>query len=193
MREDIYYYERQLAKSGGSLKACAISLSGIIILLLMCLLMPRQCMTGQTGNDTLSVRIDSVRDTVYVEVHDTMPAEKGETIIRYITLHDSTADTTVTVTETQQPMKDSLAVVQRVYSDDSSYTAYVSGVRIGKWPKLDSINVRRREITNTIHETVTVRKKQSRWKVGLQTGYGYGLSSKQFEPYVGLGVTCAFW
>jgi hypothetical protein len=80
-------------------------------------------------------------------------------------------------------------VVQRQYSDDSTYTAYVSGLRYNQGPKLDSIIVRQREITNTITKTITIQKKPSRLSVGLQAGYGYGFLHKGFEPYIGIGFT----
>lgn len=84
-------------------------------------------------------------------------------------------------------------VVQRQYSDDSTYTAYVSGLRYNQWPKLDSIIVRQREITNTITKTVTLQKRRSRFSVGLQAGYGYGFQYRGFEPYVGIGVNYALF
>lgn len=42
--------------------------------------------TGCNGGqrDTVSVRIDSVRDTVIVEVHDTVPSVKKERVVEYI-------------------------------------------------------------------------------------------------------------
>ena len=84
-------------------------------------------------------------------------------------------------------------VVQKEYSDDSTYTAYVSGLRYNQWPKLDSIIVRQREITNTIAKTITLQKKHSRFSVGLQAGYGYGFQYRGFEPYVGVGVNYALF
>lgn len=71
---------------------------------------------------------------------------------------------------------------QREYSD-SSYTAWVSGYD----PRLDSIRVRERIITNTV--TITKSKEASRWNVGLIGGYGYGFQSKSMEPFIGIGVT----
>ncbi len=188
MREDREYYDRQLSKSGGALKACMFSLAGIILLLI--LTGTHQCLGPKGNQDTVSVRVDSVRDTVYVTVHDTLPQIKGERIIRYVSI--PAKDSSENAAEMHEG-KDSLPVVQRTFSDDSTYTAYVSGVLAGEWPRLDSISVRQREITNTIRETVTVRKKASQWKVGLQAGYGYGMSYKGFEPYVGVGVSYTLW
>ena len=125
--------------------------------------------------DTLSVRVDSVRDTVYVEVHDTVPVVKRERVLCYVKVpvRDST-------------FNDSMAVVQREYSDDSTYTAYVSGLLYQDWPKLDSITVRQRTITNTVTQTVTLLKRQSRFTLSAGVGYGYGIRYKGFEPYIGI-------
>ena len=63
---------------------------------------------------------------------------------------------------------------------DSDYTAYVSGYEA----KLDSISVRTKIITNTV-----VKTKYRRFNIGITGGYGYGLNSKTFEPFSGVGVT----
>lgn len=164
--------------------------------------------TGCNGGqrDTLSVRIDSIRDTTYVYVHDTLPVVKNEHIVEYIKVpvsdlsacldgnvdnkHDSTG-----LNGQWSMVNDSInmQIVQRQYSDDSTYTAYVSGLRYNQWPKLDSIIVRQREITNTITKTITLQKRRSRFSVGIQAGYGYGFQYRGFEPYVGVGVNYALF
>lgn len=131
-------------------------------------------------------------DTIFIEVHDTLPAEKGETILRYVKIPMETQHEKDTCQEIENSL--TLPVVQKTFSDDSTYTAYVSGVKYDNLPKLDSIAVRMREITHTIHETITVtkEKKHSHFGIGAQAGYGYGLSSGRFEPYIGLGVSFNF-
>ena len=82
--------------------------------------------------------------------------------------------------------------MQRVYSDDSTYKAWVSGYE----PRLDSINVYRK----TIKETVTIqlpaeKKKRTFWQrfnIGIQAGYGLGLDDKKAHPYLGGGVGFSF-
>ena len=128
--------------------------------------------------DTLSVRVDSVRDTVYVEVHDTVPVVKRERVLCYVKV--PVRDSTFNVQ--RSTFNDSMAVVQREYSDDSTYTAYVSGLLYQDWPKLDSITVRQRTITNT----VTQLRRQSRFTLSAGIGYGYGIRYKGFEPYIGI-------
>ena len=149
--------------------------------------------------DTLSVRVDSVRDTVYVEVHDTVPVVKRERVLCYVKVpvRDPTFRSTFgrlqgknvqcsTFNVQRSTFNDSMAVVQREYSDDSTYTAYVSGLLYQDWPRLDSITVRQRTITNTVTQTVTLLKRQSRFTLSAGIGYGYGIRYKGFEPYIGI-------
>lgn len=71
-------------------------------------------------------------------------------------------------------------IVQKTFSG-ADYRAYVSGYE----PNLDSIMVFPK--TSVIKETVTPRTKH--WHIGLTGGYGYGFTSKQAEPYIGVGIT----
>ena len=87
-----------------------------------------------------------------------------------------------------------LPKVQRVYSDDSTYKAWVSGYD----PRLDSIEVYRK----TIKETVTIsvppveaKRRRTFWQrfnIGVQGGYGIGLDDKKGHPYIGMGVGFSF-
>lgn len=142
---------------------------------------------ADSQRDTIDVRVDSVRDTLIVEYHDTVPKEVAKTVLCYVDVpvpvpapSDSVSSDSTTIT---------MPVVQKTYTDDSTYTAYVSGLRYNQWPKLDSIIVRQREITNTITKTITLQKRRSRFSVGIQAGYGYGFQYRGFEPYVGVGVS----
>lgn len=147
-----------------------------------------RCSGESEVNDTL--RVDSIveHDTIFVEFHDTLPAEKGETVIKYITI-PCKQDTVNNENDSVRSDSLRVAVVQKKFSDDSTYTAYVSGLKYEELPKLDSITIRQREIINTIVKTITIKKKRSRWSVGLQGGYGLGLQSRSFEPYIGLGFS----
>lgn len=79
-------------------------------------------------------------------------------------------------------------VVQRIY-EDSTYTAYVSGVD----PMLDSIRIRSPTIENFVTTTkVKTETKYRRFAIGLTVGYGYGFQCRQLEPFVGIGVTWNF-
>jgi hypothetical protein len=147
---------------------------------LICKCTSRCCSGG--SNDTL--RVDSIvkHDTIYIEKHDTLPQEKGEKVIKYVKIPYYINDTVYAKDSIQ------MQIVQKTFSDDSTYTAYVCGIKYENLPKLDSITIRQRDIINTVVKTITVQKKRSRWSVGLQGGYGYGLGYKGFEPYVGFGV-----
>lgn len=133
-------------------------------------------------------------DTVWQQVTDTMPKElKPEKVVGKVTvptipdMSDEEAEDPQAA-DTAQSDGIQLDVIQRTYGD-STYTAYVSGIKYQQWPKLDSIIVRQREITNTIRETVTVREtRKAHWNFGVQAGLGVGMLSGRVEPYIGAGV-----
>ena len=84
-----------------------------------------------------------------------------------------------------------LPKMQRVYSDDSTYKAWVSGYE----PRLDSINVFRKTIKETVTISVPTKKKRTFWQrfnIGVQAGYGLGLDDKKAHPYLGGGVGFSF-
>lgn len=84
-----------------------------------------------------------------------------------------------------------LPKMQRVYTDDSTYKAWVSGYE----PKLDSINVFRKTIKETVTITIPTKKKRTFWQrftFGIQAGYGLGLDDKKAHPYLGGGVGFSF-
>lgn len=176
------------------INAKSVFVSLLVTVAAVCLVL--DALDGCTGcnggqRDTLDVRVDSVRDTLIVEYHDTVPKEVAKTVLCYVDVpvpvpapSDSVSGDSTTIT---------MPVVQKTYTDDSTYTAYVSGVDYQQWPRLDSIIVRQREITNTINNTITVQKKPSRLSVGIQAGYGYGFQYRGFEPYVGVGVNYALF
>lgn len=72
--------------------------------------------------------------------------------------------------------------IESKHYSSPEYDAWVSGYM----PSLDSINVYQK--TQYITERVTVSKPPNRFSIGLQGGYGYGFKSKQWEPYVGIGI-----
>ena len=52
------------------------------------------------------------------------------------------------------------------------------------WKKQETI------VTNTVTIEKYINKKKTFWNrfhFGLQAGYGYGFTSKEFEPYIGIG------
>ena len=141
----------------------------------------------------------------YKEKKDSMPDAKKETVVGTIkipvpkqiqdswisdNLSESVLDS-VGISDKLSDIPDSIEVprTQKVYSD-STYTAYVSGYA----PCLDSIFVREKIIEHSIVETRTVATKNfRRWNIGLIGGYGYGFKSKEFEPFVGFGLTISIF
>lgn len=116
-----------------------------------------------------------VRDTI----HDTVPELKYRNLICF--KHDTLTvvekipgDTTHVVAE--------VPIEQKVYSNDSTYTAWVSGYR----PNLDSIDIYRKTVY--IEREITKTKKQH-FVVGPYVGYGYDFANKTHGPVVGVGVT----
>ena len=113
------------------------------------------------------IKTDTVTVVKIKEVHDTLPQIKTEKVIKYITLNGKTD--TLFVKDSVQGDSMVLPVVQRVYTDDSTYRAYISGVRVGEYPKMDSIAVRQRLIERTITNTIE-RKQHWRFGVGVNAG-----------------------
>lgn len=138
--------------------------------------MYRRLRSFEIKRDTTEVvRFDTIRDT--------MPVVRTEKITRYITLTDSML---IHDTVTNDII---LPIAQKVYSDDSTYTAYVSGAKIDSFPRLDSIMVRQKTIEKTITITITEKEKPRRLRFGIYAGYGYGFLYKGFEPQIGGGIT----
>lgn len=77
-------------------------------------------------------------------------------------------------------------IVQKRY-DDSLYTAWVSGFE----PNLDSIYLRLPTITETI--TKTIVKPSPRLSIGVQTGAGVGIITRQPDFYLGVGAQWRLW
>lgn len=125
-----------------------------------------------------------VIDTIHDTIPDTNPIVIRDTITRTIKIpvrHDSIVhDSIYTDSITAE-------VVQKVYSD-SNYTAYVSGVMVGEYPRLDSIEVYQRTIVKEIDRIKEVEIKPKRFSWGLQAGVGYGLISNKPDLFVGVGV-----
>jgi hypothetical protein len=76
-------------------------------------------------------------------------------------------------------------VTQKEYSDDSTYTAWVSGYK----PSLDSIDVYRKMTLVERTVTVTVAEKEPWLVFGPSVGAGYDFMNKTFSPTVGVAFT----
>ena len=80
-----------------------------------------------------------------------------------------------------------LGMTQRYYRGPD-YEAWVSGYR----PRLDSCLVFPRTVY--INSSTVSREPEKRWGVGIQAGYGMGLSNGQVKafPYIGVGISWNF-
>lgn len=117
-------------------------------------------------------------DTVTVIRHDTIKVDSPIPVYKYIKQTEYVA---IKDTLLQKDTVKELVYLPREYMvyKDTSYRAVVSGVE----PRLDSIEIYRPTITNTITKYVT---KKTRWGVGPQVGVGY--DGKKAVPYIGVGV-----
>ena len=169
-----------------SYKGCMFSILGMILVCVVSFFCGRCSSEKADVSDTIKIDSVIVRDTLYVYKTDTMPVVKKETVTEYVSIpcpEPTSGGDSAQIT---------LPVIQKTFSDDSTYIAYVSGLEYEKWPKLDSISVRQREIINTITKTITIQKKRSPWNIGIQAGYGYGFVYRGFEPYIGVGLSYSF-
>ena len=139
-------------------------------------------------------RQQKTRDTTRTTYVDTIPfykpIPKDSFVIRYVT---ERLPTVSKLPENVQKLPESVSEFPKIVknfhesvSEDSVYTAYVSGYN----PKLDSL------VLHSQHEVVTIndcypRSRKKRWSVGVQIGYGIALRGvPEFTPYIGVGVSC---
>lgn len=150
---------------------------------------------------TQQPQVDVKRDTTEVvrfdTITDTLPVVQKEKVTKYIRIpcSNSQQDSLIAGGVIKDSASDSsitLPIVQRTYTDDSTYTAFVSGAKIDSFPRLDSISVRQKTIERTITVTITEKEKSRRLRFGFYAGYGYGFKSRYFEPQVGCGITYTF-
>lgn len=123
------------------------------------------------------------KDTV---IREPMPAETidiGKTVYLRIPYPEYLPGDTITLHDS---IDVPVPIVQKRY-DDSLYTAWVSGYE----PALDSIDLRLPTITETI--TKTIVKRSPLFSVGIQTGAGFGIISRQPDIYIGVGGQLNLW
>lgn len=129
-----------------------------------------------------SFRCEKVCDTTKVTIVDSVkksfPVPVDSLVIRYITKSLPIASDSATKQFVSDSVKVQIPISQKVY-EDTLYRAYISGYE----PNLDSITIKQR----TTYITHTIRDKESRFRIGLQAGYG--LTPKGMQPYVGVGLS----
>lgn len=153
------------------------------------------------------VRTDTVTVVEFVEYRDTMPVVMDERVTGKVTIlansckngkksqdslrtySNNSSDIIITDTLIKDSGSDSLItldIVQRKYTDDSTYTAYVSGARIDDdFPRLDSIMILRRDVMRTITQTVYRDRKGFKVKFRPALSAGYDPLNRQWGVMAG--------
>lgn len=121
---------------------------------------------------------DTTKVTVVDSVKKSFPVSVDSFVVRYITKSLPIASDSATKQLRSDSVKVQIPISQKVY-EDTLYRAYISGYE----PNLDSITIKQR----TTYITHTNRDKESRFRIGLQAGYG--LTPKGMMPYVGVGLS----
>jgi len=153
------------------------------------------------------VKSDTVYKEKVIKVKDTAPSVKDEKTVGHATfpVHSSSSNTgknhvketgksihgTANIAKKDENLNMTLDIVQRKYTDDSTYTAYVSGLRYDVYPKLDSILVRQKTVERTITKTIE-RKQVVKVKIRPAVGAGYGLTSQKFDVWLGAALIVDF-
>lgn len=158
----------------------------ILVLLLFALVLGFILGRGKKGEERVKERIRTEVVTMYDTIRAAAPEPIHDTIVKWqaarVPIHHFREVTKMT--KGSDSVDVTLPITQRTYRD-SNYTAWVSGYR----PRLDSIHTYNKMVytTRTIERTIT--KPPRKWGIGINAGYGYGINSKLFEPYIGVGVT----
>lgn len=120
-------------------------------------------------------------DTIKVVTHDTIKIDSPVEVYKYIKQKEFVY---VTDTLAIHDTINKIIHLPRTYAvyKDSTYRAVVSGVE----PRLDSMAVYQKVITQTITKTIEV-KKPTRWGLGVQIGGG--VVKDKVRPYLGVGVS----
>ena len=159
-----------------------------IICFLLCLLMLG---IGYHLKNTMEpieiIKIDTITNTDTIINTDTFtyfkekPVPVYRTITKTDTLYTEKGDT-VLITENKTYIDTVCAK-----KDTAIVTSYITGINAHQ----DSLRVEMRTTKETITNTIEVTKyikQNKRFNVGVQTGVGYGFTSKQIEPYIGFGI-----
>ena len=139
-------------------------------------------------HDKAEIKTDSVEVVRWKTVHDTLPVVRTETVVKQIKVPVPAVNRDSVATDSVAPDSVTLEIVQKEYTDNSTYTAYVSGAKIGIYPRLDSISVRHKIVERTITNTVYREKSGLRLKPRPALGGGYDPVNKQWGVYVGGAV-----
>lgn len=162
----------------------------IIISILIIYIISLLSFSGCDGTTEIIERVvtDTVVDTAYVQLPPEVitiykPVPKYITEVRV----DTVKEETILITE-NKIYQDTIVSCQ---NDSILQEISITGIR----PTLDyskvTLKKQERVITNTV-TTERIVKDRKRLAFGIQAGYGYGLTAKQFTPYIGAGITLKF-
>lgn len=158
----------------------------ILILLLFALVLGFILGRGGKGEERVKERIKTEVVTKYDTIKAAAPEPVHDTIVKrqVVRVPSNHFRDLTKMIKGADSVDVTLPITQQTYRD-SNYTAWVSGYQ----PRLDSIHTYNKTIytTRTIERTIT--KPPRKWGIGITAGYGYGINSKLFEPYIGVGVT----
>lgn len=154
--------------------------SRLIGLIVVALMLACGLIGYQAGRRTAAPQeVATIYQTDTVVVRDTITRE------RPVPIHTHTRDTIrVQVTDT---LYIELPREVKVYQD-STYRAEVSGYQ----PSLDRIDIYEQKTILTEHKTQIVEvKRNARWGVGIQAGYGVCVTGGSITPapYIGVGLS----
>lgn len=117
-------------------------------------------------------------DTIRITKVDTLLVAEPVPVYKYIrtTERVEIPDTLIMHDTTER-----LVFLPREYMvyKDTNYRAVVSGVQ----PRLDSLQIFQRTITETITRNI---KTPARWGLGVQAGFGW--NGRELKPYIGAGI-----
>lgn len=152
----------------------------------------RQCTYDMQPLDTLSVRTDTIRDTIYKDIRDSLPPlahvrPAGVVTVKVPVPYAVPGDTVHDTIDAQ------LEVVQKEYRRDSLYTAWVSGIQYMDLPRLDSISFGRQTVTQYVTRTITVMKPPSRFVVAVTAGAGIDPTTGKISPCIAIGGGYRLW
>ena len=164
---------------------------------------PRLYQIYKDAHTTETIKTDTVMksDTIYFEIQktDSVPQVIYESITKRDTLYFHDKDSDIMIPRMIFVKKKEYSDTLQIGQDTLLYTASLTGrsYEDEEYPKLDSIsfvlrgyNIKDKEI---ITNMITRQQKARKWHVGVQSGYGYGITTQKPDIFVGIGVSYTLW
>ena len=160
-----------------------------IVCFFLCLLLLGICFHINNRMEPIEViRTDTITNTKTDTLWRDTTITKTDTKVKYIqvvktdTVYDKQGNELELITDNKTYSDTILCGM-----DTIDYQIHISGIK----SRLDSVSLRLKKSevikTNTIEVTKYI-KQNKRFNVGVQTGVGYGFTSRQIEPYIGFGL-----